>query len=185
MTTATVPETAPVPALRRLYLVRFGFALLWAIALFVLAPDLGPVVATLLVLYPLFDVGAAVVDARASRGTRSVPALVANIVLSTSVAIGLAFAVTSGAPAVLRVWGIWAIVAGLVQLLVALRRRALGGQWAMIASGGLSVLAGASFVLQSTGPDAMVGSTAGYALLGGVFFLVSALRLGRAARSAG
>jgi uncharacterized membrane protein HdeD (DUF308 family) len=88
-------------------------------------------------------------------------------------------AVGSGLPDVLRVWGAWAVVAGLVQLLVAVRRRALGGQAAMIASGGLSVLAGVAFVLQAAGPDPSLRALAGYALLGGVFFGVSALRLGR------
>jgi len=40
------------------------------------------------------------------------------------------------------------------------------------------VLAGASFVLSAADADSL-GSIAGYAVLGGVFFLVSALRLGR------
>ena len=49
----------------------------------------------------------------------------------------------------------------------------------MIVSGALSVLAGASFVLAASTPGAGLAPVAGYALLGGVFFLVSALRLGR------
>lgn len=90
---------------------------------------------------------------------------------------GLVLVVAAGIPAVLRVWGIWAAVAGLVQLVVAVRRRDLGGQWALIASGAISTLAGISFLLQA--PQASLRNLAGYALLGGVFFLVSALRLGR------
>ncbi|AXB44493.1 hypothetical protein [Amycolatopsis albispora] len=171
--------TAAAPALRRLYFVRFGFALVWAVALFLTAASVGPVSATLLVLYPLFDVGAAVVDARSSRAGRSAPGLYVNIVISGLAAAGLAFAVTSGIPAVLRVWGVWAVTAGVVQLVVALRRRALGGQWPMITSGAISTLAGAAFFLQAA--DGSLRNLAGYALLGGVFFLVSALRLGRAA----
>jgi uncharacterized membrane protein HdeD (DUF308 family) len=73
-------------------------------------------------------------------------------------------------------------VAGLVQLAVGVGRRALGGQWPMILSGGISVLAGTSFILQATKDGASLVNLAGYALLGGVFFLVSALRL-RASRS--
>lgn len=185
MTMTTAAATA-APALRRLYLVRFGFALLWAVGLFLTAPSTGPVSATLLVIYPLFDAAAAVGDARSSRASRSALGLYVNIVISVITAGALVFAVTSGIPTVLRVWGIWAVVAGLVQLIVALRRRDLGGQWAMIASGAISTLAGISFFLQAAAPQASLRSLAGYALLGGIFFLVSALRLGRnASRNTG
>jgi uncharacterized membrane protein HdeD (DUF308 family) len=180
MTTTTAPVAASVaPALRRLYFVRFGFALIWAVVLFLTASSIGPVSATLVVIYPLFDVGAAIVDARSSRASRSALGLYVNIAISVIAAVGLVFAVTSGIPAVLQVWGVWAVLAGLVQLIVALRRRNLGGQWAMIASGTISTLAGISFLLQASVPHASLSNLAGYALLGGIFFLVSALRLGR------
>jgi uncharacterized membrane protein HdeD (DUF308 family) len=180
MTTTTSPVAATfAPALRRLYFVRFGFALIWAVALFSTASSIGPVSATLLVIYPLFDVGAAIVDARSSRASRSALGLYVNIAISVIATVGLVFAVTSGIPAVLQVWGVWAVLAGLVQLVVALRRRTLGGQWAMIASGAISTLAGISFFLQAAAPHASLSNLSGYALLGGIFFLVSALRLGR------
>lgn len=186
MTTTTAPATG-APALRRLYVVRFWFALIWAVVLFLTASSIGPVSATLLVIYPLFDVAAAVGDARSSRASRSALGLYVNIAISVIAAGGLVFAVTSGIPAVLRLWGVWAVVAGIVQLIVALlRRRDLRGQWAMIASGVISTLAGISFLLQAAAPHASLRDLAGYALLGGIFFLVSALRLGRSAgRSAG
>jgi uncharacterized membrane protein HdeD (DUF308 family) len=187
MTTTTSPVAATfAPALRRLYFVRFGFALIWAVALFSTASSIGPVSATLLVIYPLFDVGAAIVDARSSRASRSALGLYVNIAISVIATVGLVFAVTSGIPAVLQVWGVWAVLAGLVQLVVALRRRTLGGQWAMIASGTISTVAGISFFLQASVPHASLRNIAGYALLGGVFFLVSALRLSRStSRSTG
>ncbi|OLZ49750.1 hypothetical protein [Amycolatopsis keratiniphila] len=162
--------------LRRLYFVRFGFALVWAGLLFTSASKLGPVSVALLVLYPLFDVVAAVIDLRSSK---DVAGLYVNIAISAIAGIGLAFAAASGIPAVLRVWGAWAVVSGLVQLAVGIGRRKIGGQWAMIASGGISTLAGTAFVLQATQPDASLRNLAGYAVLGGIFFLVSALRLGR------
>jgi uncharacterized membrane protein HdeD (DUF308 family) len=170
-----------VPTLRRLYFVRFGFAVVWAALLPVTASDLNVVAGILLVLYPLFDVGAAAVDARSSRSRE----LVLNIVISSLAAIGLALAATSGIPAALRVFGAWAILAGIVQLVVGLRRRRLGGQWAMIVSGGISTLAGASFIAMASQDDPALTGLAGYAVLGGVFFLISAIRLGRAARTAG
>ncbi|WP_199440262.1 hypothetical protein [Umezawaea beigongshangensis] len=179
-TTATSTPPGIASALRRLYLVRFGFALVWAGALFATASGLGPVSAALLVLYPLFDVAAAVVDARSSRASGPAAGLHANIAISSLAGVGLAVAVTSGVPAVLRVWGVWAIVSGLVQLVVGISRRTLGGQWAMIASGGLSAVAGTTFYLQASTGGASLSTLAGYALVGGIFFLVSALRLGRA-----
>ena len=177
--------TSGAPALRRLYLVRFGFALVWAILLFQTASNSSALTAVLLVLYPVFDVAAAVVDVRSQQGgaarTGSAVGLVATITVSTLAAAGLAVALTSGIPAALRVWGAWAIVAGVLQLVVAVGRRRLGGQWAMVISGALSVVAGTAFVVQSFAPGASVVTVAAYALLGGVFFLVSALRLGRTA----
>lgn len=169
MSTSTV-QASP---LRRLYLVRFAFAVVWAGLLFATASSLGPVAATLLVLYPLFDVAAAIVDARSSTGLRL---LYVNVAISLVAAAGLTVAVSSGIPAVLRVWGAWAIVAGLVQLAVGVVRRARGGQWPMILSGGLSALVGAMFVLQASKDGATLTNLAGYAAVGGVFFLVSALR---------
>jgi uncharacterized membrane protein HdeD (DUF308 family) len=167
-------------SLRRLYFVRFGFALVWAILLIV--ANGGPPVAVLLVLYPLFDVAAAVVDVRSQRV--GAVGVVVNIIVSALAAVGLAAALISGIPAALRVWGAWALVAGVVQLVVAVGRRRWGGQWAMIVSGALSVVAGVTFVAQSFAPGASLVPVAGYAVLGGVFFLVSALRLGTSSAGA-
>ncbi|MGW8491581.1 hypothetical protein [Streptomyces sp. NPDC055886] len=177
----TPPTTSVPTTLRKLYLLRFGFAAVWAALLFATADTLGTLTATLLVIYPLFDVACAVVDIRSARTNgQPVRALYVNVALSALTGIGLAVAATSGIPAVLRIWGAWAITAGVVQLVVGIARRHLGGQWAMIASGGISTLAGASFIAQAGQGGASLTGLAGYAFLGGVFFLVSALRLGRA-----
>jgi len=174
MSTVTAAP-AIAPSLRRLYFIRFGFALVWAGLLFATASSLGPVSATLLVLYPLFDVVAAVVDARSSKVT----GLYVNIAVSSAAAIGLALAASAGIPAVLRVWGAWAIVSGLIQLTVGVLRRNLDGHWPMIISGAISTVAGTSFILQAAQDGASLVTLAGYATLGGLFFLASALRLGR------
>ena len=174
------PSSAIAPALRTLYFARAAFAIVWALLLTLTATTgagPGPLGTALLLLYPLVDLAAAVVDHRASRATRPAPALLVNMALSLLTAIALGFAVSSGLAAVLVVWGAWAITAGIVQLIVAVSRRALGGQWPMILSGGISVLAGAAFIAQSGTPAASLTSLAGYATLGGIFFLVSALRL--------
>ncbi|WP_062431287.1 hypothetical protein [Herbidospora daliensis] len=178
----TVPAADVAASLRRLYFVRFAFALIWAALLATTAASLGPVAIALLVLYPLFDGVAAVVDARSSKDKGPALSLYANIAVSWLTAAGLAVAASSGIPAVLRVWGAWAVVSGVTQLVVGVIRRNLDGHWPMILSGGISVLAGSSFVLQASQEGASLLNLAGYATLGGLFFLVSALRLGRAAR---
>ena len=172
MSAAAAIPASTVDHLRRLYFVRFVFAAAWAGTFAGIGSSLDAASITLLILYPAFDVAAAAFDARTSRN----PVLYANMVISTAAAIGLAFAAADDIPAVLRVWGVWAIVAGLVQLFLALKRRGLGGQWAMILSGGISVIAGASFLGQASGATSMK-LCAGYAGLGGLFFLISAVRL--------
>lgn len=174
MSTAVATPANTTGHLRRLYFVRFLFATAWAATFAGLGSSLDAAAITLLILYPAFDVAAAVFDARSTRN----PVLYANIAISTAAAIGIAIAAADDIPAVLRAWGVWAIVAGLVQLLVALKRRALGGQLAMILSGGISVIAGAGFFAQASDATSMT-IAAGYAALGGLFFLISALRLPR------
>ena len=184
MSTSTASRPVGVAGtLRTLYFVRFAFQLVWAVVLILTASaGLGPVSVTLLLLYPLFDVAAAIVDHRASRTTRPGPLLFVNMGLSLLTAVGLAFAVGSGVSAVMVIWGVWAVTAGAVQLVVGLLRRRLGGQWPMILSGGISVLAGAGFISGAAKAESVAG-IGGYAVLGAVFFLISAIRLGRAARA--
>jgi uncharacterized membrane protein HdeD (DUF308 family) len=183
MTTIAAPGISTMAsALRRLYFVRFAFAIVWALVMFTTAKHLGPLAVTLLVLYPLFDVAAAIVDARASRTTGSPTLPYVNVAVSLLAAVGLGIAGTSGIPAVLRVWGAWAVVAGLIQLIVAVTRRKMGGQWPMIVSGGISVLAGGSFIAGASADNPALTNAIGYAIPGAIFFLISAIRLGRAAK---
>jgi uncharacterized membrane protein HdeD (DUF308 family) len=183
MTTVAAPGiSTTAAALRRLYFARAAFALVWAAVTFAVAGELNPLTTALLVIYPLADVAAAVIDARSTRASGSPALLYVNIAVSALAAVGLAVAGSSGIPAVLRVWGAWAIVAGAVQLVVGVTRRKLGGQWPMILSGGLSVLAGSSFVAAASAAEPALTNAVGYAVPGAVFFLVAAVRLGRAAR---
>jgi len=172
------PDVVP-PVLRRLYFARFGFAIIWAALFAATSSPFGTAALVLVVLYPVFDVAAAAVDARsASSIRRSTPALYINMAVSAVAAVALAVVGTGDVGDVLVVWGAWAIASGLVQLAVGLQRRSQSGQYPVIVSGALSVVAGTSFLV-SAGSATSLGSIAGYAVLGGVFFLVSALRLGR------
>lgn len=169
-------------ALRNLYIARSAFAIVWAGLLATRATELDPITVLLLLVYPVVDLGAAAYDLRSSRSTRQRVTLLVNLAVSLAATIGLAVAAGSAVADVLRVWGAWAIAAGLVQLVVAVqRRRGLGGQWPMIVSGGISVLAGASFIAMASRDDAALGGLAGYATLGGLFFAASAFRLHRSA----
>jgi uncharacterized membrane protein HdeD (DUF308 family) len=184
MTTIAAPGISTTASvLRRLYFVRFAFAVVWALVAFTTADHLGPLAVTLLVLYPLFDVAAAIIDARTSRITGSARLLYVNIVISLLAAVGLAVAAASGIPAVLRVWGAWAVLAGLIQLIVGVTRRKMGGQWPMIISGGISVLAGGSFIATAAADNPALTNAIGYAIPGAIFFLIAAIRLGRTAKS--
>ncbi|MFF0269971.1 hypothetical protein [Kribbella sp. NPDC004536] len=178
-TSTAIATAGSTKALRTLYYVRFGFAVAWALLVLAIAKTISPGVTALLVIYPLFDVAAAVIDFRSAGTTRPKAPLYVNMVLSLLAAVGLA--VASGIPGALRVWGAWAITAGVVQLIVALLRRRLGGQWPMILSGGISVLAGGNFIATAGRPHAALTTVAGYAILGGIFFLASAIRLHRLA----
>ncbi|MBX7266567.1 hypothetical protein KIF24_11310 [Micromonospora sp. Llam7] len=183
MTTVAAPGiSTTAAALRRLYFARFVFAIVWAGVTFTIAAELNPLVVALFVLYPLIDVAAAIIDARSSRSLGSSTLLQVNVAVSMLAAVGLAVAGASGIPAVLRVWGAWAVVAGLVQLIVGVTRRQLGGQWPMIISGGLSVLAGGSFFVAASAQSPMLTNAIGYAIPGAIFFLIAAIRLGRAAK---
>ncbi|WP_146605681.1 hypothetical protein [Micromonospora craterilacus] len=79
--------------------------------------------------------------------------------------------------AALGVWGAWAVGSGIPQLIAAVRQRRSGGQVPQILSGGISVLAGAGFLAQAFQGAGNIAGVGGYATLGGIFFLISAIRL--------
>jgi hypothetical protein len=52
----------------------------------------------------------------------------------------------------------------------------------MIISGGLSVLAGGSFIAAAAADNPALTNAIGYAIPGAIFFLIAAIRLGRTAK---
>lgn len=186
--TSTAPVSAPAPtaqALRTLYFVRAAFSLVWAGLLGLSAPAAPALTAPLLLLYPAWDALATFADIRANRGVGSLLPQYVNISVGGLTTLGVGLALRSGVPAVLLVYGAWAVLTGLIQLLLGLRRRRqLGGQWPMILSGGQSVLAGVSFIVMAHDPKMGVVNLAGYATFGAFYFLLSALRLRKAAQPA-
>jgi uncharacterized membrane protein HdeD (DUF308 family) len=169
-------------SLRRLYLVRSGFAVVWAALLFPTSAATGPFLTLLLFLYPLFDAAAVLWQLRAHQDPRrSALSEWVNVVISVLVAIALGVASTVSIAAALAVWGAWAIGSGIPQLITAIRHRPAGGQVPQMLSGGISVLAGASFLGQGLQDADSIAGAGGYALLGGLFFLISAIRISAAA----
>jgi uncharacterized membrane protein HdeD (DUF308 family) len=169
-----------------LFLIRGLVAIVWAVVFAAVADSLTTDVtvdaAVLLVLYPLIDVVASLIDARNERrSARQV--LLAGAATSALAAVALAVAATGTVADALAVFGVWAVVSGLAQLVTALRRRAkFGSQWPMLLAGGVSVLLGVMFVAASTGTDPMLSMLAIYAATGGIDFIIQAWLLARRRR---
>lgn len=174
MTSLALPPTADR---RPLYVVRAVAALVWAALLLPLAEATGPALTALLVAYPLLDAGAVLWQLRTEGEARSHRAEWVNVAISATAAVAIGAASARSLAAALVVWGGWAIGAGAAQLATALRRRRTGGQVPQVLSGGLSVLAGGAFLAQGLGDPDSIAGVAGYAVLGAVFFLASAVRL--------
>ncbi|WP_045746454.1 hypothetical protein [Actinoplanes rectilineatus] len=177
-----------------LYLVRAVLALLWAGSLAVAlspagdltaASDLpGPAV-VLLVLYPILDVAASLLDARtqsALGNPGNVRAQLVNAVISTGTAVAVAVGAGGGPAPVLRIFGVWAVLTGAIQSALAINRlrRGMRGQWPMIISGGLSSVIGLTFVKQAAASELSLTGLAGYAVGGAILYLLSAARSYRA-----
>lgn len=167
--------------LRDLYFIRFAFAIVWVGVMFAsaaAAAEPTALLTVLLVIYPAFDAGAVLWQLRADpNADRSTTSQWISVVVSVLVAIALGISSSIALPAALAVWGIWAIVAGIPQLVTAIRNRKAGGQVAQMLSGGISVFAGAGFLVQGIQGKTMMTGPAGYAMLGAIFFLISAIRL--------
>lgn len=167
--------------LRNLYFACFAVAIIWVglvLAAAARATEPSILLTALLVIFPAFDAGAVLWQMRADpagRGSWAVQK--AAIALSSVVAIALGIASSISLPAAVALWGVWAIASGVPQLLTAIRNRGAGGQIAQVLSGGISVLAGGGFLYQGLLGRAMMAGVAGYATLGAVFFLVSAIVL--------
>lgn len=181
MTTSTA-ETATSAAFRRslqrLYLVRFAFAVVWAILLVTSHGSGGPFLTILLVVYPLADAAAVLWQVRVRPAPdRAKLSEGVNIAVSIAVAIALGIVSTWSLPGALAVWGAWAIGSGLPQLITAIRTRRAAGQVPQMLSGGISLFAGAAFLVQGLQGSGSIVGVAGYATLGAVYFLASAIRL--------
>lgn len=165
--------------LKTYYFLRFAVSAAWVAAAFTVGRSLPSLAAFLLLAYPAWDAVANYLDANRSGGLARNKSQMLNTVVSVVTTIAVALALGQGMHAVLQVFGIWAALAGLFQLVTGVRRwKSTGAQWAMILSGAQSVLAG-GFMLKKAGEAMPVGinDIAPYAAFGAFYFLVSAIWL--------
>ncbi|NIF89116.1 MULTISPECIES: DUF308 domain-containing protein [unclassified Burkholderia] len=166
--------------LKRYYFSRALFSVIWVALAFAVGRQSPAAAAVLLVIYPAWDALANFVDlSRSGGGMSGNPTQASNVAISALTTLAVLLALGSGLSAVLTVFGVWAILSGLLQLGTAIRRwRRFGAQWAMVLSGAQSALAGTFFIVQSeiTVPPPIV-KIAGYAAVGAVYFLISAVWL--------
>jgi uncharacterized membrane protein HdeD (DUF308 family) len=174
-------EARFVRSLRDLYLFRCGFSVLWVALVFTLAvPGTGSGTVNflggiLLVVYPVSDAVATVVDLR--RAAAGWPQLV-NLGSDLVAAAAVLVAVRAGLADAIVAFGGWAVLSGVLMIVVALRRqRVLHGQWLMIISGLGSVFAGISFTGWTGSPSAGLTALAQYSAGGAVWYLLTALWL--------
>jgi uncharacterized membrane protein HdeD (DUF308 family) len=137
--------------------------------------------AILLIIYPLWDVACTLYDLRSSNPTGSArTSQVINALLGTATALGIALTVFSQPAYSIAIFAAWALAAGLLQLVAGLiRRKQLGGQWAMILSGAQSAVAGVAFVLGGLNGKFHTKDIGGYAIFGAVYFLIGGFLLSR------
>jgi hypothetical protein len=165
--------------LKHYYFIRTAFSAIWVALAFSIGQHSPVGAAVLLVVYPAWDALANYVDMSRSGGMAENRTQATNVLISVLTAVAVIVAWTVNMNGVLGVFGVWAILAGLLQLGTAVRRwKRFGAQWAMILSGGQSALAGTFFIVQAHAPmPPAIAKVAGYAAVGAVYFLVSALLL--------
>jgi uncharacterized membrane protein HdeD (DUF308 family) len=161
------------------YFIRAAFSVAWVGASFAVGPSSPVIAGALLVLYPAWDAAANLVDALRSGGLAQNRTQALNVVVSLATTVAVLVALQMSMNRVLGVFGAWAILSGLLQLGTAIRRwRSFGAQWAMVLSGAQSALAGGFFIFQATTPmSPSIANVAGYAAVGALYFLVSAVWL--------
>ncbi|MFJ7439603.1 DUF308 domain-containing protein [Methylorubrum thiocyanatum] len=160
------------------YFLRAGVSVGWVAAALTVGRAAPPAAAALLVAYPAWDAAANLIDARRSGGLAANPSQSLNAAVSGAVAVAVALALGWSLHAVLAVFGVWAILSGLLQLVTGLRRWKAGAQWAMVLSGAQSTLAGGFFVKLAAGAASPgITDIAPYAAFGAFYFLVSAVWL--------
>ena len=176
MTTTIEAKAQDRDRLKTYYYLRFAVSAAWVALAFTVAKSMPALAAVMLVAYPAWDALANYLDASRSGGLAKNKSQMLNFVVSVVTAVAVAAILPDGMHAVLRIFGVWAILSGLFQLITGVRRwKSYGAQWAMILSGAQSMLAGVLFVTQAgLARIPTILDVAPYAAFGAFYFLVSA-----------
>jgi uncharacterized membrane protein HdeD (DUF308 family) len=173
-------DVVTAKSLRKLYYTRAAFSIVWVILVAAFAKNNAAIATVLFIIYPAWDAMATFFDIKANPPTASKTPQYVNAAISIITTVAVALTLQTGISGALMVFGAWAILTGLIQLILGLRRRKqLGGQWPMIISGGQSMLAGGSFIAMANEPTSGITTLAGYAAFGAFYFLLSAVRLSK------
>jgi uncharacterized membrane protein HdeD (DUF308 family) len=164
---------------QRLFLIRGLGAIAWAVVFAMTADDLTTGVGVLLVLYPVIDAVASAIDARGQQGSAR-QLLELNVLVSLVAAVALGIAAGGDKGDVFAVFGVWALLTGVAQIVVALRRRmVLGKQWPLLLAGGGSTVFGVAFLIMSGASNPDLEMISLYAAGGGIEFVIQAWLLAR------
>jgi uncharacterized membrane protein HdeD (DUF308 family) len=164
----------------QLFLIRGLVGIAWAVVFAMAADSLTTGVGILLVLYPLIDVVASLIDARRQEPGPARRLLELNAAVSVVAAVALGIAATGDIGDVFYVFGVWALLSGGAQLVVAIRRRMqLGRQWPLLLAGAGSTLFGVAFLVMAGADDPNLRMVAIYAAGGSLEFIIQAWLLGR------
>ncbi|EJL31877.1 DUF308 domain-containing protein [Novosphingobium sp. AP12] len=178
--TTTIQAKAPDRDwLKTYYYLRFAVSAVWVALAFTAAQTMPALAGVMLVAYPAWDALANYLDASRTGGLVKNKSQMLNFVVSVVTAVAVAATLPHGMHAVLQIFGVWAVLSGLFQLITGVRRwKSYGAQWAMILSGAQSGLAGAH-MLSKAADAAPVGiaDIAPYAAFGAFYFLISAVSL--------
>jgi uncharacterized membrane protein HdeD (DUF308 family) len=179
MTNSNDAQSPDKDWLKTYYYLRFAVSTIWVALAFTVGKSMPPLAAVMLIAYPAWDAIANYLDSSRSGGLGRNKSQMLNFVVSIVTAVAVAATLSHGMHEVLKVFGIWASLSGLFQLITGVKRwKSYGAQWAMILSGAQSVLAGVFMLKQAGGPE-LVGivNIAPYAAFGAFYFLVSAISL--------
>jgi uncharacterized membrane protein HdeD (DUF308 family) len=177
--TTTHPEPAEL-WLTRYYAVRALFSAAWVGLAFTIGRAQPAIGIALIIAYPLWDCVANYVDGRRNGGLHANPTQSLNAIVSAVVTLAVAATAGRDSHPVIAVIGVWAALAGILQLSTAVRRwRSASAQWPMILSGAQSALAGGHFVVKATSASTIlsVADVAPYAAFGALYFAISAIVL--------
>lgn len=179
MKTITDAKSPDRDWLKTYYYLRFAVAAIWVALAFTVAKAMPPLAAVMLIAYPAWDALANYLDASRSGGLTRNKTQMLNFVVSVVTAVVVAATLPQGMHAILQIFGVWAVLSGLFQLLTGVRRwKSYGAQWAMILSGAQSGLAGAHMLSKAAGTAPVsIADIAPYAAFGAFYFLISAVSL--------